>query len=329
MWIFFLTAAAAIVIAVVVHAAASSARDRILRDVETEEMAVLEATKMRVTGPALGTFTLEGEYGGVALRLTSPVRRMPPNETDDDLARTALVVSTKTALSDRIVCRETDASRILGAAPYGKLATESVRFDQRFVTDAGHHRGATAYRAAADDGARFLTAEIAERLVDLDLYWIQIKEHSLELVFAPMRASSVERALAVTANIARVASGRPELPIRSGPADHSDPMANIGSAPSVLRGAAFVALLGTPFGAALAFLPPVRSSMDEVCCGKGDVIEVTSSEEDDGTSYGLSCRDHPEATVLPAYLLAISIWASFVLVAGLLLAASRWPKRAT
>lgn len=326
MWVFFVTAVVALIAAVVVQRFASATHDQIARELEREEREILERTGQRLEGLARGSYTIDGVVGGAPIRLDARTWSRPPNDQDDDHGRSIHLVTVTAELPDFVVCQREDASGVFGAETPPATTTGSARFDARFVGTPETPRAA-AYRAAAGGPRAWSSPTLADRLVDLDLQWIEVTKGKAKLAFTPMRATTVDRALAAGASMARIASGGTELPIAPGPADHGGAVDVVGGGESALWVAFGVTLFAGPIALLLGFLPPLRDAMADTCCGPGDAIVITSSEDDDGTSFAMECRDHPEASMIPLHLLSLSIWATVVFGGATLFALNGWPKR--
>ncbi len=332
MWIFFFLGPVAFVVAAIVHALARSKENGLLRAAEQQAASEL-GEHGRLEGAALGDYRLQANPAGVPVTITARVSARVPGAKaadgdDDPAARTVWLAEVPVELPPRVVVRKLDAVYAFEAVG-APLATGSKRFDDTFVTtpNARGARDGSAYRATAEDGARWITANLAERLCELELQWIEAKRGSVVLAFGPLGASSVGAALTAAASLAHTARGEPELPLARHTLTRPQNDTVIGNAATLVMGAGIATVLGAPLGAAIAFLPPVHESVQEASCGPGATIEITSSEDDEGTSYGLQCRDHPEGSVALAYLLAICIWCTLVLGAGIAMALRSWPER--
>ncbi len=326
MWVFFVTAVLALVAAIVVQRLASARHTQLANELEREEREILERTGQRVEGSARGSFTIDGVIGGAPIKLEGRTWSRPPNDQDDDHGRSVHVVTVSADLPDFVVCRREDASGVFGAEPPPATTTGSARFDERFVGTPESTRAA-AYRAAAGGPRAWSSPTLADRLVDLDLQWIEVAKGKVKLAFTPMPAPSVDRALAAGASVARIASGGSELPIAPGPADHGPVPLIVGGGEGALWVAFGVTLFAGPIALLLGFLPPMREAMSDTCCGPHDEIVITSSEDEDGTSFGMECRDHPEASTIPLHLLSLSIWATVVFGGATVFGLAGWPKR--
>lgn len=328
MWIFFVIAPLALIAAVIVNRLATAKHDAIERELEREEMAILERTGQRIEGRARGSYVIDGVVGGAAIKLDSLCWSKPPNDPDDDHGRNLTMVTVRADLPDFVVCRSDDAAHVFAGAPAAPTTTGSVRFDKRFVGTEDPARAA-AYRAAAGGPRVWSSPTLAERLVDLDLQWIEVAGGTVKLAFAPVSTTQVERALAAGASVARIASGGTELPIPAGPIAAADRPTIRGGGESALWVALGVTLFAGPIALVLGFLPPMREGMSDICCGPNDSIVITSEADDDGTSFGMECRDHPDASTLPLHLLSLSIWATFVFGAATAFGLRGWPRRSS
>lgn len=327
MWVFFVVAAAlAVLFALIVNRLASARHEQIERELEREEREILDRTGQRVEGHARGSYSIDGVVGGVPIRFQSNYWSRPPNDADEDHGRNACLVTVSADLPDFVVCRKEDASGVFGADLPAATTTGSARFDARFVGTFETTRAA-AYRAPAGGTCAWSSPTLADILVDLDLQWIEVQKGAVKLVFAPMRATTVDRVLAAGASVARIAGGGTELPIAPGPADHGSPPPVHGAGSGALWVAFGVTLFFGPLSFLLGFLPPLRAAMSETCCGPGDEIVISSEEGDDGTSFSTECRDHPAASTVPLYLVSVSLWVTLAFTGAGVLGLTGWPRR--
>jgi hypothetical protein len=331
-WVFFVLGPIAFLAAALVHSRARARENAIRAAVEAEELAKL-AEHGAVRGSALGSYQLQAWVKDVGVTVTADeTRRVPGSipsdaEDDGDNVRRVWVAKVTADLPPRAILQSTDAERI-AQGRWSATTTGSTRFDRIYRIGVDGHGQGTAYRGTADDRARWLTGTLAERLASLDLQWIEIKESTAELAFSRLAPECVGAALAAAASVAKLSVGQPEIPHPTVSAVAPDDRIVAGNATTLVSAAGIVTLVLAPLGSGIAFFPPVHESVAEQCCGPGGKIEVTSSQDDEGTSYGLACEGRPEGSLALAYLLGLSIWATFVLSAGVIAAASRWPKRA-
>jgi hypothetical protein len=292
---------------------------------EETRIAVRQSLGLELEGDPIGRCSMRGIVRGVDLTTTIKTTCVLPGPSD--VRRAATTVAGSVPLPDQIVCRSSEVDLIMGALPtLPRQATSHPNFDAAyavFVSDGGP--AAMGYRhtvasAIAWADPTTLTEMLAQRLI-----FMRVQRGRCELVFEPTPASEVVPLVTIAANVVRRAAGTSIVvpQVRSAPvvtaALSYEPVM------SVMLGS-LVSLFLAPFGAGLAFLPPLRELNAETECGKGGEIRVSSSSDGDGTTYGLYCSNHRDASLVGHYASALSIFFTLFLGAATIVGLTRWPK---
>ena len=190
------------------------------RRVATAEAAAkLAGAGLKTTGNPLGSFTahpVEGAGMAVANR-TRPVRPGATEPGDE-----ACVVSIDLPLVDQIVCSAADVDKVMGPLPaVPRVRTGHERFDTAYAVFIGVNGAAppaSSYRMAPVAGdVPWAQPALLDRLLELDLLWMRVRDGQAQLAFPPLEAEDVGRATALARAFEQAARGLPLPPLVRGP----------------------------------------------------------------------------------------------------------------
>jgi hypothetical protein len=178
----------------------------------------VDAAGLQASGDMLGIF--EARSGeGVSVALTNGAAHTRPGDSapTPDLCVARIAVP----LADQIVCKASEADRILGALPaVPRLRTGYSPFDDAYAVFVGTSGGRTAgsYRAAVMEGdTPWAQAPVLDGFLDLDLRWMRVHEGVADIVFPVLAIEDVVRATRLALAVERAAIGKPVPPLAPGP----------------------------------------------------------------------------------------------------------------
>jgi hypothetical protein len=296
---------------------------------EETRAAVRQTIGLEIEGDPIGRCSMRGVVHGVALEIEVGGTRALPGPSDE--SRSATSVAGPTRLPEQIVCRVEDVDHVMGALPAVPRRTiGEPSFDARYAVFVGVAAGAprdAGYREAAADAPALAWVETKTLgdMVSQGLIFMRVKDGRAELAFDPRSAGGVAPLVTTTVNVLRRAAGH-SLVSASTPRTFVTPAVSYDPVSSVLVGALASGFIA-PFGATLAFLPPLRELDAEAACGKGGEIRVSSSSDGDGTSYGLYCSNDRDASLAVHYACAIALFFTIFLGSATLLGLTRWPSK--
>ncbi len=303
--------AVAIVCSTLLGAAARTDRPRAsLRILEVSGL-----SSLALTGDPFETYTVSGEIHGVDLAIENRLIARRPGPSEDTVK--VCVARVPVLLGDMVVCQASEIDAVMGALPaVPRSRTGHRAFDEGyalFVSQAsGGYRGAEPAAAGA-----WAVPEVLDRLVELDLRWIRVREGTAELAFEVQKAGDLGRVAAVAANVARLSRGQPPVATRAGLRATHDPELPH-SEPWAAWVVAFVACI--PLGIFLAFSETARSVDSETICGTGSqLLEIGCG---DGGSC-LQCSDLVDRSMFLHYFSCILLIFGGTALAGIVVSVLR------
>lgn len=293
------------------------------RRAEAAAKAKLAAANIQAEGTALGIFVARSpENPDVVVTNRTPQTRPGAAEQTD----TGCLVRVALPLPNQIACRAADADVVMGPLPSSpRFITGHAAFDNAYAVFIGPSTrvaGAESYRAAPVNGdVPWVQTRVLERLLELDLLWLRVRDGQADLAFPTLAIEDVKHALAVGTAFERAAYGKPGPPLAAGRRTTAESWPQIMPALVGVWGAGVFP--GLFLGSLLCFLEPLRNMDPEFFCGGPHRIVVTSSSMGDGISYGFVCEGHLERSLDLFWLGGALLGMSLVVNTGIVLVA-RW-----
>lgn len=240
--------------------ASSRQRDKIGRGVAV----TLEGSGLALTGDPFAQHRLEGTVGDTRITVHHRVPRPRPGAREDDTSPTVCFVELELNVPDLIVCQIKEVDRVMGPLPaVSRTRTGHAAFDEAFAVFASTSaaESGSSYRGApVIPSIAWARASVVERLVELGLLWIRVRDQRCEVAFEPSGPEDEVRAARTSVNLARAVAGAPLLPVDEG----SRTSVRESSSPVVvaLVGAVAGLFLGFAVGSPAAYLldlPPTET----------------------------------------------------------------------
>lgn len=208
---------AASLFAVLFHIARQARSDASERATRT-----LNALGLTLGGEVLKKYTLEGELDGVAVTFTGQSSRAAPGARPDEAAVEVFAADLSLPLPNCLICRAEDTERMMGpliSTP--RTATGHAQFDKTYevylASEETRVASAPGYRDRSGSTMSWAQPEILDRLLDLKLLWLRVREQRCEITFPPLSPEDAVRAVATCRNINNALHGRSLTDVRSGP----------------------------------------------------------------------------------------------------------------
>ncbi|MFO0593205.1 MAG: hypothetical protein U0441_37020 [Polyangiaceae bacterium] len=188
-----------------------------------ETTRALEAVGLKAKGNSGGPFVLNANDGDVHVEATGPVKRAAPGARPDEARVEVCAVDLPLPLPDCLICRADEVDRMMGPlSPFPRTRTGHIEFDERYRVyfsgdaatsgaDAGYRDGAVGNRVSWAQPA------ILERLLELELRWLRVRDQQCEATFPVLAPTDMVRALRTCENLGRLARGRSLTPVSPGP----------------------------------------------------------------------------------------------------------------
>lgn len=268
----------------------------------------LEATGLTLVGDPLGAFTLRGRSSGVDLVLENATDAPRPGRSGE--SSRVCMVRVDVPLADMVVCRASEVDLTMGPLPSVERArTGHAKFDEQYAVFIG--RAQSEYRGGAPSvvGPWGASATL-ERLMDLGLQWMRVRDGKAEIAVCPLSVEDVARGLAVSANVARASRGEPLVDVRAGFLAPQPwlPVASLALPWGLAIG------LGVFAGFVASFVGWFRAINQAAVCGPGGTLLHTESDgSDGGTNHDFHCsNDHD------TFLIGVHIVSCMLVMVGLL-----------
>jgi hypothetical protein len=290
------------------------------RNAEAAAVNELANTGLSLSGNVLGTFELRGPMRGVDVELTNLTTQKKPGASEESV--TACVVRVELPLADQIVCKTSEIDLIMGPLPTApRVRCDYANFDAAYAIFVipTNEVSEGSYRSHAEmSAAPWAQPQLLDRLLELDLLWLRVRERRAEFVFPPLALVDVDRAARLVSAVALTSHGKVIPPLSGGARmawiPWQDPKSNTSL---VWWGGVF---LGCIMGIFTALIPPLRWLDDELMCGKGDSMVIVHPHDGETS---LACAGHPHNSLALYWLGSLLLAVSVVVLAGLILIASR------
>jgi hypothetical protein len=271
---------------------------------------------LRVDGDPNGACEMHGRIAGVDLVVHQRASRVRPSVERD----AAEVTSVELALpvADLVVCPASAVDAFFGPLPTAPRArTGDARFDAAFAVFGAARAPGSPFRGDESvDAPRWATPPVLEALLELGLAWMRVRDGTAEIAFAPLAIDDVGRAAMVAANVANAVRGEPARPVGRG-ARVAVARERLATSSIVLTTLGIGAIgPGPAIVMTAAFLAPLRDASQEVVCGAGGRLLVSSVDVGDGTSYGLYFSNAPSASIALHFVFT-SVFAAAVIASVL------------
>ncbi|RYE85867.1 MAG: hypothetical protein EOO75_16465, partial [Myxococcales bacterium] len=218
--------------------------------------AELSATQLTPSGDVLASYELRGTAQGEPVELLGDTTRPLPGASQQE-ARVCLV-RVAAPLADLLVCRQGEVDVIMGPLPATpRLRAGHAPFDAQYAI----FRSATGGdEASYRDGAGvarlpWARPELLERLQQLGLRWLRVRDGRAELAFPRLPPTAAIEASEAAAAFARAAAGKPPLPFASTTPTGSEPIETDHNDTGVIVSWGIALILCIPGGVALSFTP--------------------------------------------------------------------------
>lgn len=170
---------------------------------------LLDEAGLAPQGDVFGIFTLRATMYGVQVDLQNRVNRLPPGKLEGEVP--TCVVNVAVPIPDQIVFEIASIDQVMGLLPTApRVRTGYAPFDEAyatFVVATGEAAGGS-YRSSANAIAvPWGHSLLLERLRELGLLWLRVKEGRAEIVFPPLPLGEVQRAMTIAAAVARSSQG--------------------------------------------------------------------------------------------------------------------------
>ncbi len=223
------------------------------RSAVSEVTSVLEKAGFASQGDVLGTFSLRGLVHGVEVELMNRTNKLPPGDLENHVS--ACVVRVAVPIADQIVFNIDKIDQVMGLLPTApRVRTGHPPFDHVyavFVVSTAEATGGSYRSTASASAVPWGQSLLLDRLAELGLLWMRVKEGHAEIVFPSLPVNEVGRAAALAAAVARTSLGKPP------PALVGGPRAPWVAWPNAVTGLNFAWGLGAVLALALgAFLSP-------------------------------------------------------------------------
>lgn len=287
---------------------------------EAEARGTIEATGLAVDGNPLGSYSLRGQFATVDLVLDNGKAEKLPGPSSE--TSTVCMVRVDAPLPDMVVCSASEIDRVMGPLPSAeRVRTGHAGFDARYAVfiarEQSHYRGVEP--ASAGPWAAPATLD---RLLDLDLAWMRVREGKVEIALAVLSPEDVARGLAVGANVARASRGEALIDVRPGVVEPRPlvPGSMGGCIAWMITGA--VGLIG---GFVASFFEFFREIDQEAVCGQGAKLLHTTSDSDGGTNHDFHCSNNQDGALILLHCLSCMLIVGAI-CALVLVVALRRPK---
>ncbi len=162
-------------------------------------------------GDPFGSYSVEVSVPGLTVEARNAVLRRRPGTREDESSETVCLVEVPLQAPDFIVCRADVADIVMGPLPaVPRTRSGHSLFDAVYSIFAapGSPVAAPGYRdAPIVANIAWAQPAIVERLLELGLRWIRVREARAEIAFDPLQAQDAVRAALTCANIVRAAAG--------------------------------------------------------------------------------------------------------------------------
>ncbi len=290
----------------------NAARRLALADAATK----LAEAGLAATGNLLGSYVAHPVQGS-DVTITNRTRPVRPGATEP--GDEACIVTVDLPLADQIVCRAAEADVVMGPLPaVPRRRTGHAPFDDAyavFVGVTGEAPPAVSYRSAPVAGdVRWAQLALLDRLVELGLLWMRIRDGHAEIAFPPLEAEDVGRAAALARAMERVVHGGQIPPLVEGPRVVEDGLR--GATKALVKAYGASVLMGLTWGVGVYFLLGALDVDAELACGPGRRILASND--------GITC-DPPTFDVHDGqYFLACTLlMAALTLLLGILISAGK------
>lgn len=288
------------------------------RDTEEAETCVLLKIGLELSGDVLDTFELRGSMHGVEIELANGKSAQPPGASEGYVSACAARVAVP--IADQIVCKVAEIDQIMGVLPAApRVRTGHAQFDATyaiFVMPTGEVTGGS-YRGAPEANTLvWAKSSLLDRLLELDLLWLRVRDGFADVVFPRLPVEEVGRAVALALAVARAAQRKPLPTLSAGPrarwhAWQDEIMNPFWSIFTVI-------LLGITCGPWVAQIHALTFLDNEFICGRGDQMVPISSDSDD-FDFALRCLQHPEKSLALHWVGGIVLFMAIVALAIVLL----------
>lgn len=199
---------------------------RIARQIRSDDMEratrTLNALGLTLGGDVLKKYTLEGELDGVAVTFTGQGSRAAPGARPDEAQVDVFAAELSLPLPNCFICRATDTERMMGPLiPTPRTVTGHAQFDKTYevylASEETRSASEPGYRDRPGSAMSWAQPEILDRLLDLKLLWVRVREQRCEITFPPLSPEDAVRAVATCRNINNALHGRSLTDVSSGP----------------------------------------------------------------------------------------------------------------
>lgn len=163
-----------------------------------------------VTGVPFDNYKLNGDIHGVSLQFASDVNSDLPNGTTEPLRLSQ--VKFAAPIPDLVLCRTADIDRIMGMLPHvAKTSTTNADFDCQyglFVTALVEPTACDFRSAPANAALRWATSEVLQRMLDLKVVSMRVKEGQCELNVERVHLGQVDALLCLASDVGSLVQQR-------------------------------------------------------------------------------------------------------------------------
>jgi hypothetical protein len=162
-------------------------------------------------GNPFGSYSVEVNASGFMVRAKSAVSRKRPGTREDESSETVCLVELAFQTADFIVCRSSVVDAVMGPLPaVPRVRTGHAAFDAAYSVFAAPASivATPGYRdAPVPTNIAWAQPAIVERLLELGLRWMRVREAQAEVTFDPLQPQDAVRAALTCVNIVRGAAG--------------------------------------------------------------------------------------------------------------------------
>lgn len=182
------------------------------RAIEAAETSVLLKTGLALTGDVLDSFELRGRANNVDVELANGKTVQRPGSSDGYVPACA-ILRIAAPMADQIVCKVDEIDQIMGVLPAApRLRTGHTLFDAAyavFVMPTGDATGGSYRDGANTNPLGWAQPSLLDRLIELDLLWLRVRDGVGDVVFPRLPVEEVGRAIALATAVACAVQRKP------------------------------------------------------------------------------------------------------------------------
>lgn len=172
-------------------------------------------------GNPFDSYVLRTTVEGIDVQVHNRAVRKRPGAREDDSSKTVCAIELPLDGPDLIVCRMEEVDAVMGPLPSAvRKRSGHAAFDAQYAifASAAEPETGPSYRGPPlTKSTAWAQPAVVERLIELKLQWMRLREGRGEVVFEPFEAEDAVRGVRTCANIARAISGAQPERVEPGP----------------------------------------------------------------------------------------------------------------